>query len=275
MTAALEPKPWPADRKTAGAVVDGLALKAPGQVVWLSNGFDEGTAQDFAKKLERLGAVTVLAEEIGNLPSLVLPPVSERTGLTLAAQRPSANAGHELRLLVRDERGGMLLRKTLTFDAGKTRAEAALDIPVELRNRVSSIEAENQKTAGGVVLVDERWRRRPVGIMAAVERRRDQPLLDDVHYLERALDPFTEVRQGPVADLLKREIALLIIPDSGRLGDNERKEIEAWMAKGGLVVRFAGPQLATASADAMLPVRLAAKCWRSRPWTSPTRRGRG
>jgi hypothetical protein len=255
MVAALEPKPWPADRHAAAAVIDQIQLKEPGQVVWLSNGLDEGTAQDFAAKLERLGSVTVLAEETGNLPSLVLPPISERSGLTLVAQRPSANAAHELRLLVKDERGGVLTRKTMTFDGGKTRGEAPLEIPVELRNRVSSIEVEDQKTAGAVVLVDERWRRRPVGIMAAAERRRDQPLLDDVHYLERALDPFTEVRQGPVGELLKREIAMLIVPDSGRLGEAERKDLEAWLAKGGLVVRFAGPQLANSS-DTLLPVRL-------------------
>lgn len=252
---AIEPKPWQADRRSAGALLDALPISASAQVVWLSNGLDSADASEFAVKLARLGPVTVLAEEAGNLPALMLPPIAERNGLTLRARRPSTTTGNEMRVQVRDERGGVLARKTLTFEGGKTDGNLLLELPVELRNRVATIEAEDQKTAGGVALVDERWRRRPVGIIAGVERKSDQPLLDDIYYLERALDPFTEVRAAPLGEILKREIAMLIVPDGGRLGDGDRAQIEGWLAKGGLVVRFAGPRLAQ-STDSLLPVRL-------------------
>ena len=256
---ALEPKPWPADRTAALSLIDALAANPAvghsAQVVWLANGLDAGTASDFSKHLAALGSVTLLSDEAGGLPALMLPPTSERTGLTLHARRATTGAGGDLHLLVRDDRGGVLARKTLTFDSGKTTGDLPLELPVELRNRIATIEAEDQKTAGGVVLVDERWRRRPVGIIAGVDRKSDQPLLDDIFYLERALDPFTEVRTGALSDLLKREIALLIVPDVGRLGDTDSGQIESWMSKGGFVLRFAGPRLAQ-STDAMLPVRL-------------------
>ncbi len=252
---AIEPKPWQADRRSAGALVDALPINGSAQVVWLSNGLDSSDASEFAAKLARLGPVTVLAEEAGNLPTLMLPPTAERNGLTLHARRPSAVTGNDLRVQIRDERGGVLARKILTFESGKTSGDFLLELPVELRNRVATIETEDQKTAGGVALVDERWRRRPVGIIAGVERKSDQPLLDDIYYLERALDPFTEVRSGPLGEILKREIAMLVVPDGGRLGDGDRTQIEGWLAKGGLVVRFAGPRLAQ-STDTLLPVRL-------------------
>jgi len=256
---ALEPKPWPADRRAAAALIDALAANPAvgntAQVMWLSNGLDAGSAAEFSKHLAALGSVTVLSEEAGNLPALMMPPTSERTGLTLHARRPTTGTGDELRIQVRDDRGGVIARKTMTFESGKTTGNLSLELPVELRNRIATIEAEDQKTAGSVVLVDERWRRRPVGIIAGVDRKSDQPLLDDIYYLERALDPFTEVRTGTLGDLLKREVALLIVPDSGRLGDTDRNQIEGWLAKGGFVLRFAGPRLAQ-SADTLLPVRL-------------------
>jgi hypothetical protein len=256
---AMEPKPWPADRLAAAALIDALAanpqIANTAQVMWLSNGLDAGSADEFSKHLAALGSVTVLNEEAGNLPALMMPPTSERTGLTLHARRPTTGTGDELRVQVRDDRGGVLARRTMTFESGKTTADLTLELPVELRNRIASIEAEDQKTAGGMVLVDERWRRRPVGIIAGVDRKSDQPLLDDIYYLERALDPFTEVRTGALGDLLKREIALLIVPDTGRLGDTDRNQIESWLSKGGFVLRFAGPRLAQ-SADTLLPVRL-------------------
>ncbi len=253
---AVEPKPWPTDRAAAGAQLDNLQLKDEAEVVWLSNGLDEGTASDFAAKLRRLGPVTVLAEDAGAVPTLVLPPTAERSGLVLHAKRPSVTSGGELKLQVKDDRGGTVIRKTLTFDAGKTEGDLALDMPVELRNRVAAIEAEDQKSAGSIVLVDERWRRRPVGIVSGADRRSDQPLLDDVYYLDRALDPFTEVRNGTISDLLKREVALLILPDTGKPSDAERKQLETWISKGGVALRFAGPQLAAATNDTLLPVRL-------------------
>ena len=39
-------------------------------------------------------------------------------------------------------------------------------MPNELRNQAARIEIEDGQSAGAVLLVDERWRRRPVGIAA-------------------------------------------------------------------------------------------------------------
>ena len=52
------------------------------------------------------------------------------------------------------------------------RSRSRLPMPSELRNRTTRIEVEGGQSAGGVLLVDERWRRRPVGIAATAERRR-------------------------------------------------------------------------------------------------------
>ncbi len=105
-----------------------------------------------------------------------------------------------------------------------------------------------------MLLVDERWRRRPVGIIGPPIGS-GQPLLSDNYYLERALAPFTEIRHGAVDDLLKRQLAVLIYSDSGPDSPEEAAKVEDWIKAGGLLLRFAGPHLAE-QGDKLLPVRL-------------------
>ena len=47
-----------------------------------------------------------------------------------------------------------------------------------------------------MVLLDERWRRRPVGLLAGDATTAETPLTGELFYLQRALQPYTEVRQG-------------------------------------------------------------------------------
>ncbi|MFP6733944.1 MAG: DUF4159 domain-containing protein [Rhodospirillales bacterium] len=252
---ALKPKPWAVNRAAALSVLGEIEAGDETHVVWLSNGLDDGAAGDFASALAKLGPVTLLADPAGALPKLLLPPLSDRDGLTIRALKAPGSPARNLNIRLRGENGGVLAVKTLNFEAGKTEARLKLPMPVEIRNRVTHIEIVNAGHAGGLVLVDERWRRRPVGLVTDTGRRVDQPLLDDVFYLERALDPFTEVRTGSVQKLLRRELALLVLADPGRISATNRRLIQNWMGEGGLVLRFAGPRL-TEVKGPILPVRL-------------------
>ncbi len=252
---ALKPKPWAVDRKAASAVLGAIEAGGGAHVVWLSNGLDDEATSDFAGALSKLGAVTVLADPAGALPNVLLPPVSDRDGLTIRALKAPGSWARNLNIRVRGEDGGVLAVEALTFELGKSAARLKLPMPVEIRNRVTHIEIVNAGHAGGLVLVDERWRRRPVGLVTDTARRVDQPLLDDIFYLERALDPFTEVRTGSVQKLLRRELALLVLADPGRISGTNQRLIQNWMGEGGLVLRFAGPRLAAVNGP-ILPVRL-------------------
>ena len=144
------------------------------------------------------------------------------------------------------------------FADGETETHAAFDLPPELRNRLTRFDVEGDRSAASVVLVDERWRRRPVGLIGGAGSSTDQPLLSDVYYLSRALEPFAEVRQGSVKSLLARDLAVLILADPGPMSGADRQALEDWMDKGGVVLRFAGPTLAQSQfADkALVPVPL-------------------
>src|SRR6185437_5003977 len=129
-------------------------------------------------------------------------------------------------------------------------------MPSELRNRASEIAIEGEASSGAVLLLDERWRRRPVGIVAPRASQGGQPLLSGAYYLDKALSPFSEVRSGDLARLLKGDVAVLALADAAPTGDEEKRAILKWIETGGTVIRFAGPRLAEAPADDLLPVSL-------------------
>ncbi len=84
-----------------------------------------------------------------------------------------------------------------------------MQLPPELRNRLSRLVLEGPPGAGSVVLLDERWRRRPVGILAGDLATADTPFAGALYYLRRALAPFTEVREAAdLTTLLQREASV-------------------------------------------------------------------
>ncbi|NQV82863.1 MAG: DUF4159 domain-containing protein [Rhodospirillales bacterium] len=265
----LQPKPWPTDRARALANLlkpGTLADKRPGDVIWLSDGLEENSTAmaNLTGALQRLGGVSVVSDPPGQRALVLKPPVADGKTLKLAAERSWAGGIEPVWVRALDDDGRLLARQPMTFAAGQARAEAGLTLPTELLNRLQRLDIENAETVGAVVLTDERWRRRPVGLVSGGGASEDQPLLSDLYYLRRALQPFTELRQGRIADLLKRPLSVMVLADPGRLEKTDRTALDPWINAGGVVVRFAGPLLAKTTADQggvddgspLLPVRL-------------------
>ena len=257
----LKPKPWPADRRATLAAVENLQLSASAHVVWLSDGLASPESDALAEALQRLGSLQVLRDEGDGLARLALMPQTEGVDLIARALRADPAGAGEAAVLAIAGDGRIVTKAPLVFEPGEREARALLDLPTEMRNRIALLSIEGETTAGATVLLDERWRRRPVGLVIAGTQQEAQPLLSESYYLESALQPFTELRKGTVEDLLQRQLAVLALPDSVILSEEERGRIAAWVGEGGLLLRFAGPQSATRApaeqrADDLLPVRL-------------------
>jgi hypothetical protein len=114
-----------------------------------------------------------------------------------------------------------------------------------------------------VVLADDTLRRRKVGLLSGRAGDEAQELTDPMHYLRKALEPFAEVIEAPLGEMLNAAPDVLVLADVGTLAEAERQALVPWVEKGGLLVRFAGPRLAQSGAgqleeDPLLPVRLRA-----------------
>jgi hypothetical protein len=254
--AKLAPQPWPEDRKAALERLAKLDLGGGTSIVWLSDGIDDGAAQDFAAGLGRFGSLRVLADPTTELPRLLAPADTDEADLTATVRRADTAVPERLFVRAVGDDGRLLARREVTLAPGVDHVVAHLAMPSELRNRAAAIQIEGEASAGAVLLLDERWRRRPVGVVAPQRGSAAQPLLSGAYYLERALSPFSEVRRSDVPTLLKGDIAVLALPDVAPAGAAEKAAIIKWMEGGGVVLRFAGPNLAEQANDDLLPVTL-------------------
>ncbi len=205
--AALQPEPWPPDRATAAAALRGW--HQPGTaVIYLGDGLTHGgDFAAFAAALADAGGVT----ELRGQPTpvrLLLPPVNEADALVARVAQVPQPAPAQAVVLAQSGDGRTLARSVLDLPAGAGEASAPIALPPELRNRLMRLVLETPPSAASVVLLDERWRRRPVAILAGDLATAESPFAGSLYYLRRALAPFTELREADLATLLRREVSV-------------------------------------------------------------------
>jgi len=252
---AFRPKPWPTDRAAAVTAIDQQQVDPGAYVVWLSDGLeDKGTAR-LTERLRRFDGLQVLLPDQATTPLLLLPPAAEGRDLKVKALRPVADGPRKTAIQASDEHGRVVARIDLDFAASATEGEGVLVAPAELRNRMARLDIETQGGAGSAILLDERHRRRPVAILGERATAGGQPLLQEIYFLERALDPYVSLSIGDRESVLTRNTAVLLIPDGAVPSANDREEIAKWIERGGVAVRFAGPNLAQGN-DNLVPTPL-------------------
>jgi len=243
--AALEPKPWPRDLRAAGDVVADLSVEGSAHAVWLADGLDAPGARALATQLQRLGRLDVRRPDPVATARVVQPPSASGSVLSVAVRRARGGPETTETVLARAADGTVLGSATATFAKGATTAEAELDLPLELRNRIARVELRGERHAGAVALLDARWRRHPVGLAdGGGGGDAAQPLLSELYYLERALQPYAQVRRGGAGKLLEQDLGVLVLSDRGGLRAELRQRVAGWVDEGGVVLRFAGPKLA-------------------------------
>ena len=264
----LIPVPWPTDRGQAAQAVADWAEGFSGiaDIRWLSDGLDGPGADVLAERLSPLGPVTIYGA--GDTPVTILrPPSATPEGLTMSLERsvPQLETQTvEVRGLDRD--GRIQAVSEVEFAPDELVAETLLEGPAEILNRIERVQIGSGEHAGSVVLLDQRWRRRPVGIADVDGAATVQPLLSNTYYVERALEGTTTIHRGTLEELFQQPMSVLIVPDGLEFTASQVAVIEEWVAKGGVLVRFAGPSLARrtgeivpgAEPEPLLPVTLRA-----------------
>ena len=259
--AALHPEPWPPDREAATTALHNWN-RSGSTAVYIGDGLTHGG--DFSHFAEALGAVGPVTElrwptAPARLLLPLLPPQNEADSLVARVQQvPQPLAGHGA-VLAQSGDGRTLARAAVDLPAGAATAAATIALPPELRNRLNRLVLEGPPSAASVVLLDERWRRRPVGLVAGDVATADTPFAGPLYYLRRALAPFTEVREADLTTLLQRELSVLMLADKPLPTGPERDALNRWVEQGGLLIRFAGPRTAEqplGETDALMPVRL-------------------
>ena len=244
------PAPWPGDRAEAAKLLAGLPASS---IHYFSDGVNAPGTRDFLEALREQGETRLYRLEGGRLPLLLPPPENVPDGLEVTVRRGGALPENNIMVSAIAADGRLLAREPLRLETGRMEGKTLFRLPAELRSRIARVQVDNEPSAGSVMLLDEAWHRRPVGLVA--QSGADRPLVGPLFYLERALKPHAEILKGDTTSLLAKGITLLVLADIGNLGTDEQSALTKWMEQGGVLVRFAGPNLA-ANPDALLPVKL-------------------
>lgn len=257
--AAMQPAPFPpAIDGWAGALPEGAF-----ETLWLSDGLDQKGRADLAAALADRGRVTAA---LSPRPVYGLRPAILAEGkITLTALRLPAPDAAELDVTAHGpDPSGIdreLGRAKMVFAPGEGQAQALLEVPPELRNRINRFALLGQRTAGAVVLTDDSLKRRKISVIDSGADREGLQLLAPGHYLRQALAPVADLVEGPLADVLPAKPDVIILADVAKLTQAEQDGLLDWLDEGGLLLRFAGPRLAASDVarseeDPLLPVRL-------------------
>ena len=263
----LAPRPWLPDAEADAAWAETLTQVEGGfDTVWLSDGLAREGREALLQALEDKGTVTVV-----QAPRQVValkPAAFEEGRIVLTATRTPTGPAAEVPVAAvgLDPAGAerQLATATLDFEAGAADAEVELELPAELRNRVTRFELPGVRSAAAVSLTDDALRRREVGLVAGGAGDREQiELLDPLYYLREALAPNADLVEGTLSDVILANPDVVVLADVAQLAEGEAEDLQAWVEDGGLLLRFAGARLASADVarteeDPLLPVRLRA-----------------
>ncbi len=265
--AALGAQPYAPRRIDAASQLEGaLRGQTNATIVWLSDGIDhDGQARDFADRLATLsgsGGAFVVVEQPAGQEAIGSAAGLGRDGrLEVTVLRPMGSERNGMALAF-SARGQRLGEVPFAFGVGARSATAQFALPLELRNQVTRVEIAGERSAGAVHLLDARSRWNRIALLSGESREQAQPLLAPLYYIEKALAPFSELIKPNSANLVaaardafRQNVSILMLADIGTLSGEVQDQVEQWVKKGGVLVRFAGPRLEKGG-DPLLPVAL-------------------
>lgn len=245
----LEPRPWRPDRTDAAQRLAQTRGNFD-RIVWITDGLTDEGAEALARELTRRGPV------IARLPAqtarAVVAGAVTPQGVSAEVRR-GANGAAVGAIAAETAEGRSLGAAELVFAGDATTASALIELPPEIAARTARVRIVGEQSAGAVRLLPAGAARPFVGLVDPGGA--GQPLLSELFYAERALQPYASLRRGGITELIDARAQALILPDASRIAPTDSAALERWLENGGLLVRFAGPRLAN-DADDFVPVRL-------------------
>jgi Domain of unknown function (DUF4159)/Aerotolerance regulator N-terminal len=257
---SLSPAPYAPDRAAMLPAIERFLAREPKtDVLWIADGVELGGASAFSARLASIArSIEVVTDSRG---ALALAGAENDAGaLTARITRSDASAPSTGSVRAVDAQGREVGRTAFDFGAKMT-ADARFDLPVELRNDVTQVVIERERSAGATWLIDERSRRRRVAIASGASADVAQPLLAPSYYLKRALQPFADISEwrdsssDPIVSLLDEKPSMLVLADMSVAPGPELDAITKFLDTGGVLLRFAGTRLA-AGDDTLTPTAL-------------------
>ena len=269
--AALQPQPFAPDRTGLVSALT-TALQTTGaqssSVVWLTDGLDhDGKGAQFGEALATAagdGRFAVVDVKAGSEPLGLSASVGADGKLAAKIIRAGGGGARAGIVHAYSARGQRLAETPFNLAIGETSATASIEMPLELRNQVTRLEIAGTRSAGSVNLLDQRSQWQRIGLISGEAQEQAQPLLAPLYYIQRAVQPFSELIVPKEKNLvsgtktiIQDRASVLMLADIGTISGEAAEQVTKWVEKGGVLVRFAGPRLEKGGDD-LLPVGLRA-----------------
>lgn len=248
---SLAPQPWATDRADALARLDASKL-VPARIFYASDGLETEGGAAFAAALAARAPLTVFAAPPEG-PAVITGLSAQTDAVTVRLARADARGSARAFVSALTQDGSALASAEAVFAEGEREAEARFSIPAAALARIARFNVTGRAGAGTVWLWDSAERTRRVGIVDTGTAA--QPLLSDMHYIRKALEPFASISTGDIETLVATAPDAIILSDVGQIPKADTERLTQWVENGGALIRFAGPRLA-AQGDDLLPVVL-------------------
>lgn len=248
---SLQPQAWQTDRADALTRLIESGLQ-PTRILWITDGLDPDTAIPFARGLRNLAPLSVYATPPRGAMAIT-NLTADAGGVTLTVHRVDAESPSEHFVSALTLEGAALATTQAEFGAGETRASASFALPPAALSRIARFQVTGAASAGTVWLWDSANRSRRVGLVSGDSTA--QPLLSDMHYIRKALEPFATITEGDLLQLIEDNPDAIILTDIGQIDRIALSAVTEWVEGGGALIRFAGPRMA-AQGDTLVPAPL-------------------
>ncbi|QDH16444.1 DUF4159 domain-containing protein [Swingsia samuiensis] len=254
----IQPEPWPVDRSAVTKVVTQYNL-ASQDIIILSDGVASSSDEQLQNALKKSSSVEDMRWK--GCGPFVLHITPDKDGAFTAKTEtlsPCADTSFSLRAMTSEG-------NTLASFPLKIGKSFSVSLPVLARNQLDHFSLEGMKGPATTFLLGDANHRKPVGVLQTPGDT--TPLLGSAFYLKQALDTQAELRTGDANTLLSSPLSVIIATDGALSGDQTKSKILAWVRHGGMLIRFAGPDLAapsenqnqtggTSQSDPLIPVPL-------------------
>ncbi|KQW29005.1 RNA-binding protein [Rhizobium sp. Root274] len=264
--AAAAPRPLRPDRaRTLEALRTSFATERPGTLAYIADGISRDAKDAFLTDLATLSPAEFrLIENNGPSAIAITGANNGADVLSVSLSRLDGTEPRQVIVDAQDRQGRVIASGAVDFAAGTTEATGQITAPFELRNDFARLSISGIASAGATYLLDDGFRRRKVALVSGDSSDGYQPLLSPLYYIERALGPYADlVKPGEpdlavaIPEVFNQNPSALVLADVGRLPADVYEPLQAWIERGGTLIRFAGPRLAAAPADdPLVPVLL-------------------
>ena len=248
---SLEPQAWRIDRNDALDRLNASGLQ-PARILYVTDGLDPETAAAFTRALAAKAPLSIYAAPPrGPVAITALQGSADGFALTIRRADDRETSDHFVSALTLD--GSALATSEATFAANETETVTTFSLPPAALSRIARFQITGSANPGTVWLWDSAERSRRIGLVSGDSTA--QPLLSDMHYIRRALEPFASISEGDLITLIADNPDAIIVTDIGQIDPSVREAVTEWVEDGGALIRFAGPRMASAG-DTLVPAPL-------------------